>query len=200
MDCSPPGSSIQGIFHARILKWVAVSFSRGSSPPRDQTCISSVVSCFGRRILYHWATWEVCIYTCMYVLGSLHRQPSTNGTSLSPLAPVIFVLKTFVTSRVSRGLSHAQTRRLSFHQAASTNGLLHSVIHAHENPCARVTIGLRTHRHTLRGLWHFLSDVNLWSTLTLWLTQKQGKMNILLSLAGRKNHYSHKDSSDLVDW
>ena len=35
MDCSLPGSSIHGIFQARILEWVAISFSRGSSQPRD---------------------------------------------------------------------------------------------------------------------------------------------------------------------
>ena len=35
VDCSPPGSSVHGILQARILEWVAVSFSRGSSPPRD---------------------------------------------------------------------------------------------------------------------------------------------------------------------
>ena len=35
MDCSPPGSSVHGVFPARILEWVAISSSRGSSPPRD---------------------------------------------------------------------------------------------------------------------------------------------------------------------
>ena len=45
MDCSPPGSSIHWILQARILEWVAISFSRGSSRPRDQTCIS----CFAGR-------------------------------------------------------------------------------------------------------------------------------------------------------
>ena len=40
MDCSPPGSSVHGISQARILEWVAISSSRGSSQPRDQTCIS----------------------------------------------------------------------------------------------------------------------------------------------------------------
>ena len=54
MDYSLPGSSIHGIFQARILEWVATSSSRGSSRPRDQTC----VSCIGRQILYHCATWE----------------------------------------------------------------------------------------------------------------------------------------------
>ena len=47
-----PGSSVHGISQARILEWVAISFSRGSSWPRDQTH----VSCIGRQILYHWAT------------------------------------------------------------------------------------------------------------------------------------------------
>ena len=37
MDCSPPGSSVHGIFQARLLEWVAISFSRGSSWPRDRT-------------------------------------------------------------------------------------------------------------------------------------------------------------------
>ena len=42
MDCSPPGSSAQ----ARILEWVAISFSRGSSPPRDGTRISCIAGSF----------------------------------------------------------------------------------------------------------------------------------------------------------
>ena len=40
MDGSLPGSSVHGILYARILKWIAIPFSRGSSQPRDQTCIS----------------------------------------------------------------------------------------------------------------------------------------------------------------
>ena len=44
-------------FQARILEWVAISYSRGSSRPRDQTHVSCV-SCTGREILYHWTTWE----------------------------------------------------------------------------------------------------------------------------------------------
>ena len=51
MDCSPPGSSVHGIFQARILEWVAISYSRGSSWPRDQTHVS-YVSCTGSQILY----------------------------------------------------------------------------------------------------------------------------------------------------
>ena len=54
MDCSPPGSSVHGIFQARTLGWVAISYPRGSSWPRDWTHNS----CTGRRVLYHCATWE----------------------------------------------------------------------------------------------------------------------------------------------
>ena len=50
MDCSPPGFSVRGILQARILEWVAMSSSRGSSRPRDQTQVSCV-SCTGRRVL-----------------------------------------------------------------------------------------------------------------------------------------------------
>ena len=42
MDCSPPGSSIHGIFQARILEWATISFSRGSSQPRDRTRVSCI--------------------------------------------------------------------------------------------------------------------------------------------------------------
>ena len=46
MDCSPPGCSIHGIIRARILEWVGKPFSRGSSWPRDQTCISCIAGRF----------------------------------------------------------------------------------------------------------------------------------------------------------
>ena len=52
IDYSSPSSSIYEILQARILEWVAISFSRGSSPPRDQTQIS-YISSPGRWFLYH---------------------------------------------------------------------------------------------------------------------------------------------------
>ena len=54
MDCSLPGSSVHGIFQARILEWVAISFSRGSSWPTDWT----QVSCIAGRFFTIWATRE----------------------------------------------------------------------------------------------------------------------------------------------
>ena len=53
MNFSPPGFSVHGILQAIILEWVAVSFSRGSSQPRDWSCTSIIV-----RWIYHWATSE----------------------------------------------------------------------------------------------------------------------------------------------
>ena len=53
-DCSTPDSSIHRIFQARILEWVVISYSKGSSQPSNQSCISST-SCTGRWILYHWS-------------------------------------------------------------------------------------------------------------------------------------------------
>ena len=47
MDCSLPGSSVHGILQGRILEWVALPSCRGSSRPRDQTCVS-YISCIGR--------------------------------------------------------------------------------------------------------------------------------------------------------
>ena len=54
VDCSLPGSSVHGIFQARVLEWIAISFSRGSSQPRDRTQVSCIA---GRRFTI-WATRE----------------------------------------------------------------------------------------------------------------------------------------------
>ena len=55
VDYSLPGFSVHGVFQARVLEWVAIAFSRGSSRPRDQTRVSRIV---GRRFTL-WATREV---------------------------------------------------------------------------------------------------------------------------------------------
>ena len=65
MDCSWPGSSVHGISWARFLKWIAISFSRGSSQFKDQTPIS----CIGRQVLYHWATREAQLFHYLLLLS-----------------------------------------------------------------------------------------------------------------------------------
>ena len=59
MGCSLLGSSVHGIFQAIVLEWIAISFSRGSSWPRDRTWVSRIVD---RRLTF-WATREVQAYT-----------------------------------------------------------------------------------------------------------------------------------------
>ena len=56
MDCSLLGSIVCAVSQLRILEWVAISSSRGSASPRNRTWVSQV-SCIGKWILYHWATW-----------------------------------------------------------------------------------------------------------------------------------------------
>ena len=73
MGCSPPGSSVHGIFQARILEWVAISSSRGSSWLKNQTRVSCI-SCIGRRILYHCATWETP-YISAKIIEKIKRLP-----------------------------------------------------------------------------------------------------------------------------
>ena len=58
MDCNLPGSAVCGIFQARVLEWVAISFSKGSSWPRNRTQVSCIA---GRRFTV-WATREASIY------------------------------------------------------------------------------------------------------------------------------------------
>ena len=64
MDGSLPNSSVHGIILARILEQIDISFSRESSWPRDQTCIS----CTGSQLLYHRATGKPLIFIDDYIL------------------------------------------------------------------------------------------------------------------------------------
>ena len=77
MDCSPPGSSVYGILQARILECigVAISFSRQSSPPRDQTCLLFLLHCWllYLKILFHSFVAVVQSLNCFWFFAT----PST---------------------------------------------------------------------------------------------------------------------------
>ena len=90
-DCSLSGSSVHGIFQARVLEWVAISFSTGSPQPRDRTQVSHLA---GRRFTV-WATREVCIVHGIlqarileHVAVPFSRESSQprNGTQVSYIA------------------------------------------------------------------------------------------------------------------
>ena len=72
IDCSLPGSSVHGVLQARILGWVAISFSRASSRPRNRTR----VSCIAGRLFTDWATREALwlIQYCTLTLLQLKTQ------------------------------------------------------------------------------------------------------------------------------
>ena len=79
MDYSPPGSSVHGIIQARILEWVAISFSRGSSQPRDQTW----VSCTEGRFFTVWATRLTLISFSQFEYSVFSNRPSCLSASLT---------------------------------------------------------------------------------------------------------------------
>ena len=87
MDCSPPGSSVHGLLQTRILGWVAISSSRGSSQPRDQTRVLSA-SRIGRQTLYHCATWVALSHlSTQGVIGAIQAgaaAPPSIGTTGGP--------------------------------------------------------------------------------------------------------------------
>ena len=77
MDCSPLVSPVHGSFQVRMLEWVAISYSRGSSWSRNRTSISCI-SCTGRQTLFHCATrgaWCILLSTA----PSRSIRAATNG-------------------------------------------------------------------------------------------------------------------------
>ena len=85
MVYSPPGSFVHRISQVRILERIAISFSRGSSRPRDRTR----VSCIGRWILYRWATREA--QTKIYEVPKTQRHDFANKgpSSQAMVFPVV---------------------------------------------------------------------------------------------------------------
>ena len=77
MDCSIPGSSVHGIFRARVLEWVAMPFSRVSSQPRDQT----QVSCIAGRLFIILATPWTAAHQAPPSMG-FSRQECWSGVPL----------------------------------------------------------------------------------------------------------------------
>ena len=66
-DCSPPGSTVHGILQARILEWVAIPFSRGSSQPRDRTWVFCIVG----GLFLIWATREASSQTVQHRISAV---------------------------------------------------------------------------------------------------------------------------------
>ena len=106
MDCSSPVTSVHGIFQAKTVEWVTISYSRGSSQPKDQTLVSCV-SFIDRQVFYHCTTWEdplTGLFSSVQLLSHVqlfatpwtaaHRPPQsiTNSQSLLKLMSIELVM------------------------------------------------------------------------------------------------------------
>ena len=78
-DRSPPGSSVHGILQVRILEWVAILFSRGSSWLRDRT----LVSCIGGRFFTFWASRGAPIIIKLFPIRTIWKQRTYHTSSTS---------------------------------------------------------------------------------------------------------------------
>ena len=89
MDCSPPGSSVHEILQARILEWIAISFSRGSSQPRDRTEVSRIAG----RFFTIWAMREAPKYyvgsPIIFLANNYHKNYCTFKNEIRPLFIVL---------------------------------------------------------------------------------------------------------------
>ena len=88
MDYSPPGSSVDGILQARILEWVAMPSSMGSSRRRDQICVSDS----GREVFTTSATWDTHTHTHAHTQTCTHmdRYALFHGASKILLSSYLF--------------------------------------------------------------------------------------------------------------
>ena len=113
MDCSQSGSSVHGIFQARVLEWVAIAFSRGSSQPRDRTQVSRTA---GRRFTI-WATREAKFKLSGKSKATVGIDASLRGSFICRCPPA--TLRRWLGVRappLGRG------RGLGLHQAARLSG------------------------------------------------------------------------------
>ena len=97
MDCSPPGSSVHGIFQATVLEWVAISFSRGSSWLRDRTWVSHIV---GRRFTI-WATREASYLYIFFIKNKnccIKLQKHLGRGKIYNQPPMVAKIETFLST------------------------------------------------------------------------------------------------------
>ena len=108
MDCGPPGSSVHGIFQARILEWIAISFSRGSSQARDQT----QVSCIASRVFTVWLGQTLAI----------RKNPQS-------IKPSVYLKSPNFHSDKTSGITHFSTFIYSWETEAPRKGMMAEELH-----------------------------------------------------------------------
>ena len=91
VDCSPPGSSVHGILQARILEWVALLTSRGSSQPRDWTCVSPIKLALASGFFTTSTAWEPLLSYAHILLVLFFWRTLTNTPSVHTHTLVLFL-------------------------------------------------------------------------------------------------------------
>ena len=141
--CSLSGSSVHGIFQARVMEQVVITYSKGSSQLRDRTHVYWI-SCFGRWVLYHCTTWEAFLTPTML----LQKEKETWKQEWSYHTRVLIYLWA-----LSFGLwgGHSVT------WSASLSHLL---------PCLYPREATFQPHMLILGLWTFFSAYKSWTQLT----------------------------------
>ena len=111
VDCTPPGSSVRGIFQARILEWVAILFSRGSSQPRNRTW----VFCTAGRLFTIWATKEAQLSW----LGAVESHQEEGWGSSATVAPHRCILSLLLPHQRRKQLAEEGYPLRCFHLCSS---------------------------------------------------------------------------------
>ena len=102
VDCSHPGFSVHGISQASILEWVAISYSRECSQPRDRICVLHLLQWRADSLpLYHLETWKCWGFSQSYIIGNWQIRIKITG--LLKLTPVFFLLNK-MSSQIASGV------------------------------------------------------------------------------------------------
>ena len=140
MDCSPPGSSVHGIFQAKILEWFAISFSRGSSRPRDQTW----VSCTAGSFFMDWTNREAPWLLGLNPGGSDSKVAAYNvgdPGSISGLGR-------------SPGEGNGNPLQYSCLENPMDRGALWAMVHGATKSWTWLSDRTHIYHHQWKGLWH----------------------------------------------
>ena len=141
MDHSPPGSSVHEIFQARILEWVAISFSRGSSQPRDQTLVSCTAGRYLGENKYCWINWVMKSIVLTQVTLSMHMETLSDFLFVLIIFPflilfpqILQIFQTFVpiSSRVMGNrktfINHFEFQKFCYEENVFLNNIIKQMI------------------------------------------------------------------------
>ena len=121
------GSSVHGISQARILEWIAISFSRVFSWAQDQT----QDSCSGRRVLYHWANREALLVSLKNYINIINY--FLKSTLCGSFSEIISTPHTKCYSKACRNNDHCLEDEIQGFRNAFFSGLRCSLLHMHSN-------------------------------------------------------------------